>query len=91
MTSCTYFAGHCAQFCTYTTLEQDSRDIVYIVSVDKRETSRNSVIMERECFTRTMDVLLQELPIKEVVTDAHPQISALLSKDLLILILLMSM
>ena len=28
-------------------------------------------------------MLLQELPIKEVVTDAHPQISALLSKDFL--------
>ncbi|XP_056433452.1 uncharacterized protein LOC130371638 [Gadus chalcogrammus] len=37
--------------------------------------------MERECFTRTMDVLLQELPIKEVVTDAHPQISALLNPE----------
>ncbi|KAM4544085.1 uncharacterized protein V3H82_021887 [Fundulus diaphanus] len=45
-------AGHCAQFRTYTTIEQDSRDIVHIVSVDKRETNRNSVIMEKECFIR---------------------------------------
>ena len=73
--------GHCAQYCTYTTLEQDSRDIVHIVTVDKRETDRNSVIMEKECFIRTMDVLLQEIPVKEVVTDAHPQITALLSKE----------
>ena len=28
-----------------------------------------------------MDVLLQEIPVKEVVTDAHPQITALLSKE----------
>ncbi|XP_075325645.1 uncharacterized protein LOC142383795 [Odontesthes bonariensis] len=70
--------GHCAQYCTYTTIEQDSRDMVHIVSVDKRETRRNSVIMEKECFVRMMDVLLQELSIKEVVTDAHPQITALL-------------
>lgn len=37
--------------------------------------------MEKECFVRTMDALLEELPIKEVVTDAHPQITALLRKD----------
>jgi len=54
---------------------------VHIVTVDKRETNRNSVIMEKECFIRTMDSLIQEIPVKEVVTDAHPQISALLGKD----------
>nr|XP_055049509.1 uncharacterized protein LOC129435004 isoform X2 [Misgurnus anguillicaudatus] len=73
--------GHCAQFCTYTTIEQDSRDVVHIVSVDKRETNKNSVIMEKECFVRTMDALLPELSIKEVVTDAHPQITALLNPE----------
>ncbi|KAK7124653.1 hypothetical protein R3I94_018890 [Phoxinus phoxinus] len=49
--------GHCAQYCTYTTIEQDSRDVVHIVSVDKRETNLNSVIMEKECFVRTMNAL----------------------------------
>lgn len=65
-------AGHCAQYCTYTTTEQES--------LDKRETNRNSVIMEKECFFWTMDLLLPELHIKEAVTNAHPQITALLSK-----------
>lgn len=74
--------GHCAQYCTYTTIEQESRDIVHIVSLDKRETNRNSVIMEKECFVRTMDALLPEIHISEVVTDAHSQISALLSKEI---------
>ncbi|XP_067287194.1 uncharacterized protein [Pseudorasbora parva] len=73
--------GHCAQYCTYTTIEQESRDIVHIVSLDKRETNRNSAIMEKECFVRTMDALLPEIHISEVVTDAHPQISALLKPD----------
>ncbi|XDV26163.1 hypothetical protein PO909_029940, partial [Leuciscus waleckii] len=73
--------GHCAQYCTYTTIEQESRDIVHIVSLDKRETNRNSVIMEKECFVRTMDALLPEIHISEVVTDAHSQISALLKPD----------
>lgn len=77
----TFFVkGHSAQYCTYTTIEQDSRDIVNIVTVDKRETGRNSSIMEKECFIQTMDVLLKEMAVKEVVTDAHPQITALLSK-----------
>ncbi|XP_056118488.1 uncharacterized protein LOC130095738 [Rhinichthys klamathensis goyatoka] len=90
--------GHYAQYCTYTTLEQESRDIVHIVTVDKRETNRNSVIMEKECYIRTMDAslskskfaescpgymdaLIQEIPVREVVTDAHPQISALLNPE----------
>ncbi|XP_041944101.1 uncharacterized protein LOC121706417 isoform X2 [Alosa sapidissima] len=73
--------GHCAQYCTYTTIEQDSRDILHIVTVDKRDTSRNSVIMEKECFIRTMDALLPNVKIKEVVTDAHPQITALLNPE----------
>ncbi|KAK7913723.1 hypothetical protein WMY93_013934 [Mugilogobius chulae] len=73
--------GHCAQFCTYTTIEQESRDIVHIESIDKRVVGRNSVIMEKECFCRTMDALLPQLRIKEVVTDAHPQISALLNPE----------
>ena len=73
--------GHCAQYCTYTTIEQESRDIVHIVSLDKRQTNRNSVILEKECFIRTIDALLPEIHISEVVTDAHAEISALLSKE----------
>lgn len=48
-------------------------------TVDKRQTNRNSVVMEKEGFVRTMDALLPEIPVKEEVTDAHRQISALLS------------
>ncbi|KAL7397176.1 hypothetical protein ABVT39_018001 [Epinephelus coioides] len=70
--------GHCAQYCTYTTIEQESRDIVHIVTVDKRETNKNSVVMEREGFIQTMDALLQEIAVKEVVTSVHTQISALM-------------
>ncbi|XP_065153422.1 uncharacterized protein [Paramisgurnus dabryanus] len=70
--------GHCAQYCTYTMIELETRDIVHIVSEDKRKCGRNSVILEKVCFESTMDCLLNEIPIKEVVTDAHRQISALL-------------
>ncbi|KAL7379895.1 hypothetical protein ABVT39_007973 [Epinephelus coioides] len=37
--------------------------------------------MKKECFIRTMDVLLREIPAKEVVTDAHSQITALLNPE----------
>ena len=43
---------------TYTAIENDSRDIMNIVTIDKRETKRNSVIMEKEGFIKTMDALL---------------------------------
>uniref|UniRef100_A0AAV2JR37 Uncharacterized protein n=1 Tax=Knipowitschia caucasica TaxID=637954 RepID=A0AAV2JR37_KNICA len=42
--------GHCAQFCTYTMIEHETRDIVHIVSEDKRRFGRNSVILEKVCF-----------------------------------------
>ncbi|XP_059425808.1 uncharacterized protein LOC132160104 [Carassius carassius] len=72
--------GHCAQYCTYTSMEKESREIISVITVDKRETGRNSVIMEREAFVRTVDTLLNEVKLVEVCTDAHVQISALMNK-----------
>lgn len=72
--------GHCAQYCTYTAMENESREIISVITVDKRETGRNSVIMEREAFVRTVDTLLNEVKLVEVCTDAHVQITALMSK-----------
>ncbi|KAL0973543.1 hypothetical protein UPYG_G00205820 [Umbra pygmaea] len=73
--------GHCAQYCTYTTMDNDTKEIISIVTVDKRETMRNSVIMEKEAFIRTVDQLLTEVNLKEICTDAHVQISALMNQD----------
>ncbi|KAK0147524.1 hypothetical protein N1851_012996 [Merluccius polli] len=64
--------GHCAQYCTYTAMENESREIISVITVDKRETGRNSVIMEREAFVRTVDSLLNEVKLVEI--------SALMSK-----------
>lgn len=58
-------------------IEQESRDIIHIVLVDKRETNKNSVILE-ECFIRTMDAILPEMHITE--DDTHPQMTSLLSR-----------
>lgn len=72
--------GHSAQYCTYTVLEQDTMDIISVVNVDKRQTDRKSVAMEKYAFIKTFDRLMGELSIKEIVTDAHLQIAALMHK-----------
>lgn len=72
--------GFCAQYCTYTAMDNASKQIISMVSLDKRETRRNSVIMEREGFVCTLETLQKELTVTEVCTDAHSQIAALFSK-----------
>ncbi len=37
----------CAQYCTYSVMENDSKEIISMVTVDKWETTQNSVIMEK--------------------------------------------
>lgn len=74
--------GFCAQFCTYTGMENETKQIISVVNIDKRETKRISVNMEKEGFIRTFDKLQQEVKLTEVCTDAHIQISALFSKSI---------
>ncbi|CAL9691207.1 unnamed protein product [Knipowitschia caucasica] len=72
--------GFNAQYCTYTTMDNDSKEIICVVNMDKRQTARNSVVMEREAFIHTFDTLCQEVQLSEFCTDAHVQISALFNK-----------
>ncbi|KAG1973094.1 hypothetical protein F2P79_000684 [Pimephales promelas] len=69
--------GFCAQYCSYSVMENDTKKIISIVNIDKRETARNSVAMEKEGFLRTVDDLCQDLKLAEFCTDANVQISAL--------------
>ncbi|KAI8509538.1 hypothetical protein Bbelb_133860 [Branchiostoma belcheri] len=74
--------GHSAQYCTYTVLDGNTRAIVAVEVVDKRQTDRKSSIMEKRGFEKAMDKLLEaRVPIEEVCTDAHPQIGALMNAD----------
>lgn len=72
--------GFCAQYCTYSIMENQTKQIIAIENIDKRETNRNSVVMEKEGFIRACDRLCQEVTLTEVCTDASTQISALFSK-----------
>ncbi|XP_073341823.1 uncharacterized protein [Pagrus major] len=72
--------GFSAQYCTYTAMDNESKKIMCTVNIDKRETMRNSVIMEKEGFMRAFETLRKELQIEEFCTDAHSQISALFNQ-----------
>lgn len=60
----------------------DTRDLHQVIYEDEiiskqSETERNSVIMEKKVFIRTMDQLIMEIPLKEICT--YVQISALMN------------
>jgi len=61
-------------------MENDSLEIISVVTVDKRQTNRRSAIMEKEAFILTMDQLVTELKLVEICTDAHSQIGALMGE-----------
>lgn len=73
--------GHSAQYCTYTFMENSTHKILHIVVMDKRMTGGKSAVLEKACFQKGMQFLLGKgLTISEVVTDAHVQVEALMSK-----------
>ena len=62
--------GFSAKFCTYVGMCKESRDILYLKVVDKRETSLKSTNMEKEGLVRSMDSMEKSgVTVKEVVTD----------------------
>ncbi|XP_043978854.1 uncharacterized protein LOC122834391 isoform X2 [Gambusia affinis] len=69
--------GSSAQFCTYTIMENETKEILSIVNIDKGETRRSSVMMEREGFIRSFQQIHQEVKLTEVCTDSQSQISTL--------------
>lgn len=78
--------GDCAQFCTYTFMENSSKKILAISTMDKRETDKKSVNLEKAGFIRGQkEINEQDLNVTqvvtdaEVVTDAHLQIGAVMS------------
>lgn len=73
--------GHSAQYCTYTFMENETHKILCLVTMDKRMTGRKSAILEKACFQKGLQFLFEKgIHVVEVVTDAHVQIEALMSK-----------
>ena len=73
--------GHSAQYSTYSLASMNDNAILQMNIVDVREAAGKSNNMERIGFERGMDKLLTSaMCIKEVVTDGHLEIGALMSK-----------
>ena len=74
--------GQSAQYCTYTFAEMNTKCILEINFAEVREVEgRKSSNMERIRFERGLDNLLKsKRKVKEVVTDEHLEIGALMSK-----------
>ena len=73
--------GDSARYCSYTLMEMETKNILCIVTMDKRVTDRKSTNLEKACFEKGMKILKDNgLKVVEVVTYAHLQIEALMSK-----------
>ena len=73
--------GHSAQYCTYSLADIEDKSILQMNIVNVREAAGKSNNMERIGFKRGMDMLLTSpMVVKEVVTDGHLEIAALVSK-----------
>ncbi|CAH1240835.1 Hypp6110 [Branchiostoma lanceolatum] len=61
-------------------MDNDTKAIVSVEVVDKRETQRKSAWTEKVAFQKVEKMEAARVFVKEVCTDAHPQISALMPK-----------
>ncbi|XP_072172010.1 LOW QUALITY PROTEIN: uncharacterized protein [Diadema setosum] len=74
--------GFCSQYCTYTVMDHDSKEVVDVEFLDKRQAHDKSTTMEPMALIKALDkIKALGLSVKELVTDAHPTISAILRKD----------
>lgn len=72
--------GHSAQYCTYSLIENNSKDMLVNVIFDKRMTDLKSTNMEKEGLLIGLQILRDRgVIINELVTDASTTIAALMS------------
>ena len=77
--------GFSAKYCTYLGIDEQTEEILGMEIVDKREVDLKSTSMERDGFIWSMESLENaNIRVKEVATDAHTQITKLVSKLLVI-------
>ncbi|XP_038592417.1 uncharacterized protein LOC119916460 isoform X3 [Micropterus salmoides] len=62
-------------------LENDTKEIIHVATINKQQTSCNSVVVEKEGFIETVDKLTSEIKLVEICTDANAQITALMNPD----------
>ena len=63
-------------------MEQKTKKIIAMRVIDKRLTQGISQRMESEGFKQALDEIQRSgIKVTEVVTDAHPSVSAIMSKS----------
>ncbi len=79
--------GHCAQYLTYTFMEDVPKDILQMEVRDKRQTALVSTRMEVDALLKGLDFLMQTegLTVTEMVTDAHTTITSRMRKFVFLL------
>ena len=70
--------GHSATYCTYSFCDETAKKILHTTTVMVQEASGKSPNMERIAFEHGMDFLLTHVTLDKIVTDAHPQIGAII-------------
>ena len=66
-------------YCTYTLMDHDTKQIVYMVISDKRETGGNSPVMEREALRKALVACKENaIPCGELVTDGNVSVAAMM-------------
>ncbi|XP_060592756.1 uncharacterized protein LOC132747402 [Ruditapes philippinarum] len=74
--------GHSAQYCTYTIMEYENKDILACEIVDKRETDMKSTAMEKEGLKRCLKKLSDSgITIQELCTDASTPIASMIGGE----------
>lgn len=61
-------------------MEEKTKKILSVITVDKRETERKSTLMEKYAFVKSVEDLKNDVNITEIVTDGHLGITATMSK-----------
>ena len=78
-------------YCTYTLMDHDTQEIVYMVTVDKRETGGNSPAMEREALRTALKACDEnDIPVVELVTDGNTSVAAMMRECSLFFILMLT-
>jgi hypothetical protein len=63
-------------------MENVSKKIVCIITMDKRAAEKKRTLLEKACFLKGLQCLRgKRIHVVEVITDAHTQIAYLMSKS----------
>ena len=72
--------GHSAKYCMYALMEQHLEVIVDVEVVDKRETGGVSTNMEVFGLKKILELIVGQIMVSEIVTDASAAVIALVRK-----------